>query len=410
VATRTRATIGQHEVDLAVRGQLGDATVLSWQTTHLGRGRGDNSSSLGVERVQGRARTPRGDVPWTQIRKVLVRPVDPAEDDLGHWNHWRREPLVLASGTLSHLPPGVAAPAVHLVAPDDAGDRVAVWMEDAGDEPADGWTPQRLLTVAHRLGRLAGGFLHHQLTEPWWSRDLLGQWVALLPARAQPLHSTEAAGWDDPRIRAVYPSGRVGPVAAVLDAAPALLAGLDGSPMTLCHRDCGLDNLRLRGGGRGTDLVLFDWALAGIGPVGEDLGLLLASGVRRWPDEPYGLGRRLLAAYLDGVASNAGHGVVAAAAVWRTAVTTAALREALFAAAQLAGTLDEGRAGAGRVARFAADAPAIEVLAAEALRLGGAAGRRHGSTTMVAASRTSTVPTPRRCRRPRTVADGATGE
>jgi hypothetical protein len=368
VPTRTPDAIDQQEVALAVRAQLGEATVLAWRATHLGRGRGDNGSSLGVERVRGRAWTRRGEVPWTQIRKVLVRPADPAEDDLGHWNHWRREPLVLASGVLEELPAGVAAPAVHLIAPDEAGGRVAVWVEDAGDGPAGPWSPERLLTVAHRLGRLAGGFLGKEPTDPWWSRDLLAQWVDRLPDYAPLLHSSEAAGWDDPRIRAVYPTGRGGAVAAVLDAAPALLAGLALAPITLCHRDCGLDNLRLRSDG--TQLVLFDWALAGAGPVGEDLGLLLASAARHVPDDPYGLGRHLLAAYLDGVASTGGRGVVEAAAVWRTAVTTAALREAIFAAAHVSRALVDSRAGDERIARFAADAPSIEVLAAEALRLG----------------------------------------
>jgi hypothetical protein len=375
VPTRTHDAIGQHELALAVRAQLGEAAVLTWRATHLGRGRGDNGSSLGVTRVAGWARTPRGDVPWTQIRKVLVRPSDPVEDDLGHWNHWRREPRVLASGVLAELPTGVAAPAVHLIAPDDAGDQVAVWMEDAGDAPAGPWTSARLLTVAHRLGRLGGGFLGREPTAPWWSRDLLEQWVTLLPVYAPLLHSAGAAGWDDPRIRAVYPTGGRGPVAAVLDAAPALLAGLAAGPATLCHRDSGLDNLRLRGAGR--QLVLFDWALAGRGPVGEDLGLLLASVARHVPDDPYGLGRRLHAAYLEGVASIGavgsigGPGTIEPAGVWRTAVTTAALREAVFAAARLSKALAEDVAGAERVARLGADAPAVEVLAAEALRLGG---------------------------------------
>jgi hypothetical protein len=378
MTTQTRTSIDPQEIALAVRGQLGDAAVRCWQAVALGRGRGDNPSSLGVERVHGSARTPRGDVTWSQIRKVLVRPPEPTADDVGHWNHWRREPLVLASGWLSTLPTGVAIPAVHHIAADDAGDRIALWTEDLGDEPADQGTTTGLLTAAHLLGRLAGRFLGHGPTDPWWSRDLLGQWVAQLPAYAPGLHTSEAAGWDDPRVRAVYPSGGVGPVAAVLDAAPALLAGLDGTPTTLCHRDAGLDNLRLRGGG--TELVLFDWALAGVGPVGEDLGLLLAAAVQRWRDDPYGLGRRLLDAYLDGVASIGGRGVVEAAMVWRTAVTTAALREAIFAAAQLSGALASGRAETARIARFAWDAPAVEVLAAEALRLGGVAGRRHRTT------------------------------
>jgi hypothetical protein len=357
------------EVEQAVRAQLGDATVLAWQVRHVGRGRGDNVTSLGVQRVQGRARTPGGEVRWTQVRKRFVRPggAEDAEDD---WNHWRREPLLLGSGWLRELPPDVAAPAVYLVV--DDVDTATVWMEDAGDAPPHGWHPEQLGTVAHRLGQLAGWFLDRSPTAPWLGRDLLGQWIARLPSYAPQLYHLDAPGWRDPRIRAIYEHGRDGAVAALLDTAATAWAGLDGTSSTLCHRDCGTDNLRLRRGS--AQLVLFDWALAGPGPVGEDLGLLLTSVARLSAGaDPLVAGRHLLVAYLDGVTTTGSHDVDAAT-VWRVAVSTAALREAIFAAAKLSTAITTDEPDPDGFATFADDAPALELLAAEALRLAGSRG------------------------------------
>jgi hypothetical protein len=364
------------EVGHAVRAQLGPVRVIDWRVDELGRGRGDNATSLGVQRVHGRATSDRGVQDWSQIRKLFVAPTDADDQAEDHWNHWRREPRLLTSSLLRDLPDGVAAPQPYLVV--DAGDRVTVWMTDAGPEPPDGWTDDALVTVADRLGRLAGAFVAHPPGEPWLSRDLLGQWAAGISTYAPALASSVAAGWDDRRVGRVHP--RHGPVAAVLDAAAQLHAVQLGPVATLCHRDVGLENLRARGG----TLTLFDWALAGPGPVGEDLGLLLAS-VARLPairptvraddlarGRPVGPLSGLLTAYIAGCAGVGAE--VDGATVWRTAVVTAALRESIFAAAQLSTVLAGGVTEEDRLAAVAADAPAVAALATAGLALAGAGG------------------------------------
>jgi hypothetical protein len=363
--TAPHGDIDHTEVVRAVRTRFEHATVERWQVHHLGRGRGDNATSLGVQRVHGSARTPERELAFSHIRKVFVRPPGgAAEEAQDHWNHWRREPLLMASGRLAELPIGVAAPRVDLIV--DEGERATVWMEDAGDEPHDGWSRRRLAMVAYRLGTVAGRFLDHDLAEPWLSRDLLGQWITDLPLYAPLLHDSDAAGWSDERVRRIH-GGRGGNVASLLDHAASIWAGVAQTPSTLCHRDCSLENLRLRDDGSG--LVLFDWALAGPGPVGEDLGLLLASAAPLVTGDPLALGRQLLVAYLRGVAATAPDQPVEATTVWRTTVTTAALREAIYSAARLSQELASGAPDTDLLGRLAAGAPALEVLAGEALRL-----------------------------------------
>ena len=54
-----------------------------------------------------------------------------------------------------------------------------------------------------------------------------------------------------------------------------LLAVLDDMPQTLCHHDTNIDNLLVRQGPDGPELVVIDWQMVGPGPVGSDLGQLL---------------------------------------------------------------------------------------------------------------------------------------
>lgn len=362
-----RTAVSRGEVTRAVRAQLGaDAEVGEWTAVPLGRGRGDATTSLGVVRVSGTAQVGGKPAAWSQIRKVFVPAPDVAGLDMGrsagHWNYWRREPELMASGHLTRLPSGVAAPIAYVV--DDGAAAVTVWMEDLGDLTAPEWTPQELDRVAHGLGRLGGWFAGRPPAEAWLSTDLLGQWVRDLPGMTVPLLGPGAPGWGHPVARSVFANGPAGPVARLIEQAPSQLAAVAAPPRTFCHRDPGLDNLLLRS--HPEEIVLFDWALAGTGPVGEDLGVLFASVARHTAGEPMAVCRRLFDHYLVGIGS-AGATAIDGTAVWRAAVATAALRECIFAAFHIARGIEEPGAGAQTLAALARDAAAIEALAAAAL-------------------------------------------
>jgi hypothetical protein len=359
-------TITSDEVARAVRAQLGDgAAVTSWRVAELGRGRGDATTSLGVARVGGTAQLGGVSAAWSQIRKVYVPPADVAGIDMGrtvgHWNYWRREPELLASGLLRGLPPGVGAPAAYLVTGSE--DAVTVWMEDLGDLAAPTWTRRDLDRVAYGLGRLGGGFAGRAPHAPWLGTDLLGQWVRDLPDMAAPLLGLDSPGWNHPIARGVFPSGTASPVAQLLGQAAGRLPTLAVEPVTFCHRDTGLDNILLR---RDSDkIVLIDWALAGSGPLGEDLGVLFASAARQAATDPIALCRSLLEPYLTGLRS-VQDAPADATAVWRAAITTAALREGIFAAFHISRAIEEPTAGTSLLAGLAQDAPVVEALAAAA--------------------------------------------
>ena len=79
-----------------------------------------------------------------------------------------------------------------------------------------------------------------------------------------------AAGWE--RFHAVVPRNVSEVVRALHNEPEPLLDALQHMPETLLHSDVKTGNMALEG----ETVWLFDWALAGIGPAGIDLGWLLA--------------------------------------------------------------------------------------------------------------------------------------
>lgn len=363
---RGAAHIALDEVTQSVQAQLGaQAVAETWRVHTLGRGRGDTTTSLGTSRISGTARIGRTTVHWSQIRKVYVPPDAVAGIDMGrsvgHWNYWRREPELFASGHLDRLPEGVVAPAPYLIAASDA--QVIVWMEDLGAPARTTWADDDLGRVAQGLGRLAGAFAGLPPDETWLSADLLGQWVRDMPAWTVPLRGDGSAGWNDPVARSVFANGSASPVVALLDEAAGHLDVLANGPRTFCHRDTGLDNMVLRS--RPDVVALFDWALAGTGAIGEDLGVLFASAARQAPREPIALCRAMLDHYVAGLASLADE--IDPKTIWRTALVTAALREGLFAAFHISRAIEGSAPDGTMLAGIARDATVVEAFAREAL-------------------------------------------
>src|SRR5262249_39765504 len=112
--------------------------------------------------------------------------------------------------------------------------------------------------------------------ESWLSRDLLRTLLARrYPATLRQIQQPET--WARPLVRQMFPT----PVAARLlelwAARERLLAAIERLPRTFCHHDSWRLNLfvRPRAAG-GEETVAIDWALAGVGALGEELGQFVA--------------------------------------------------------------------------------------------------------------------------------------
>jgi hypothetical protein len=112
-------------------------------------------------------------------------------------------------------------------------------------------------------------------------------------------------------------------------------------------------------------LALFDWALAGTGAVGEDLGVFFASAARQAPGDPMARCTTMLNHYVAGLGPLADQ--IGPKAIWRTAVVTAALREGIFAAFHISRAIDGSAPDGTMLSAIARDATVVEAFAQQAL-------------------------------------------
>lgn len=269
--------IGVEELAAIVRAALGvpGATLGAWAATPLAH-RIINGVTGGLWRVAGEAHVGGEVRAWSMILKAIggvpgdpTSPFAPTEEP-GHWNYWRREPLLYASGLLDALPPGLRAP--RSFGTTWRGAREAwLWLEDVAAPTAAGWPPARFGRAARLLGRWQGAYAAGALPlpdAPWLSAGWLRAWVPPRPATPDP--ATDPASWRGPLLDAA-PTWLPGAVAALWAERDALLAAVGALPRCLCHRDLWASNL-LAAPDDGADgaIAIIDWSQAGVGVLGED--------------------------------------------------------------------------------------------------------------------------------------------
>jgi hypothetical protein len=189
-------------------------------------------------------------------------------EDAHHWNAWRREVLAYRSGFAHtvYADAGLGAPRVLATVEPRPG-MVALWLEDVAGLPGVRWPVQRLADFAERLGRAQAAWAGRELAHPWLSRRWLRQYVASKPV-------AEPVPWDHARAAAVWPAGVRAGLRQLWERRAELLGLAEALPQTTCHLDVWPMNLIARGGGD-DEIVLLDWAFAGAGAVGEDIGNLI---------------------------------------------------------------------------------------------------------------------------------------
>ena len=247
-----------------VAAALGDGLAVEELTHNAG-----NQATGGIWRVRGPAgravvklatAAGGGDRAWA------------TSDRRHHWNAWRREVLAYQSGFAAsvYADAGLGAPRLLAVVEPRPG-VVALWLEDVAGLPGARWPVSRLAGFAERLGRAQAGWAGRDPAHPWLSRRWLRQYVASKPIR-------EPVPWEHPLAAAVWPAEVGAGLRRLWERRDQLLAVAEALPQTTCHLDVWPMNLIARGG-PGDEIVLLDWAFAGAGAVGEDVGNLIPDSV-----------------------------------------------------------------------------------------------------------------------------------
>jgi hypothetical protein len=296
-----------------VRRALKSATVevQDWGIHPLGGGFG-NPVSLGLYHFAGRGKDRGVTVRWSLVLKMIQSPANVEESDMGegkdqtHWNYWKREKYVYQSDFLDNIPPGLIAPRCYGIE-ERPGDIIWLWLEKVADVYNGEWPLSRYGLAARHFGRFNGSYLGGQSLPkyPWLSVGLLHQWCAALH-RWAPRFSDfhwESSIWEDSRVLRLFPAPKENPFFRLMKERRQFVAALDRLPQTICHKDAYPTNLMTRYGQDGEqETIALDWALTGVGPVGEELAQLVLGALDQLGDvEAVDIKRTIFDGYLDGL-------------------------------------------------------------------------------------------------------------
>ena len=272
-------------------------TLSSWRTMALHHA---HEATAGVFQVAGDGDADGVSVPWSVVLKVI---------HTSGGSEALREVAAYRSGLLTDLP-GIRAPRCYEVE-ERAGGAIGLWLEDI-TTPGD-WPLTHFGLAARHFGRFNGAYLvDRPLPDAsWLNRDLLRAAVVRRQATTVALIQ-QAETWAHPLVRQMFPTPIAPRLLRLWNAHAQLLAALDGLPRTFCHHDAWRPNLFIRHRADGHDeTIAIDWAQAGVGALGEELGQFVAGSLMldEVPDE---IAQRLPAVawegYLAGLADAGWHG------------------------------------------------------------------------------------------------------
>ena len=145
-----------------------------------------------------------------------------------------------------------------------------LWLEDIIGSNAEAWSLDRYALAARHLGQFNGSYLAERSLPsfPWLSQHRIRQWIDQVQWQTLP--------WEHPQVLEHYPPLEKNSFQHMLSEHERFLAKLEQLPQTFCHGDLYPTNLMSRDFLSGEQqTVALDWALAGIAPVGADLGQLV---------------------------------------------------------------------------------------------------------------------------------------
>jgi hypothetical protein len=188
-----------------------------------------------------------------------------------HSHYWRREARFYSSDLPSHIAgPHARTPRPLLV--EDRDDEAWIWLEALDDLKPGPWTHGRLVEAAYQIARLQAcardvGLPAHGAVRPRLLRAYVDELLASNIAAAG-----RDATWEHPLVTAVLPGGDAQRLRRLFADRARMLDALERMPSLLTHHDAHRRNILTI---ENSASVLIDWAYAGTGAPGEELGSLV---------------------------------------------------------------------------------------------------------------------------------------
>jgi hypothetical protein len=251
-----------------------DLEIDTWETTTLSvQGRRSIFRFSGIGNDGSRSLT------WSVVLKQIRAPEDPDAPDVevNHCFYWEREYLLYKAGIPQSLTGELRAPRCFgTVQP--TPDLRWIWLEDLTDRYNWTWPIAHYAKTAYHLGRFNGEYL---VGKPILGGDYIAKNALRCGCEyyiADFERYRDPSLWEHPLLRRAYPK----PVIEKLDQLAAdqdrLFSVLENLPQTFCHLDAWHGNMAaVENADRSVSTVLFDWALAGYGAPGEEIGNLIWS-------------------------------------------------------------------------------------------------------------------------------------
>ncbi len=269
----------------------------------------DNMTTAGLHRVSG---TLDDGTEWRAFAKVLhpatasplmqYVPEDHHAAVMANLN-WLDEPAVYRSGLAADLPVGLRMPRLwHVV---DGDDRIVLWLEQL--DATSSWELDDYRRAARALGAMSGRWPEARVeTELGLRRRDLGYLFFGKLANVDLPVVADDAHWADPVVADATDAEFRRELDALVARAPARIAEAETLPHAMSHGDATPHNLLW------TDdaLVAIDWSYGSSGPLGADLGQLLAGRFDTGeadPDDAPKIAEVLLDSYMEGLADEGVH-------------------------------------------------------------------------------------------------------
>lgn len=251
-----------------------DATVV-WDPVRVGRD-AVAGSTCGIWR----ARVTSASVSISLIVKILHLAntgsrLWPASEKPSDPMYWRREADALRTFEAEQLRGPFQAGRCRVIHERD-DHHIELWLDDQQGEPGSTWDIGRIALAARHLGETQGAVTARgQAEEPWWSQDWLRAYTDRRHVDVAML--ADSSLWNLPHVRDHYDPAVGRALAEIWANRDDLLSLIDRAPSTLCHMDLWPPNLfadpdPVRADDR---TIAIDWAYAGRGAVGEDIGNLI---------------------------------------------------------------------------------------------------------------------------------------